>query len=286
MIGTTVSTDAIFIALTSLPTRRPSTAPGREGRELRKFFLSSQSSLSSQSLQANGSYAPPLLNDVVELDRRNSVNPQGAGLGRMPRKDRSHTPDYALALSIRHPIKYEALVVLQEGEYSSREIADLIGFDIKTVDGHVKELLKAGCIELAGYKQEGRRAAVYRAVVPSEIPDEVARTMTAEERHDISGAVAQAILAEIMSGYRNGKLDEDPVTLWWDARHLDSIGQSKMHALFRSTRELAKEIVVESTLRMAESGKTGQMTFFGLLNFERGRSGRPKGGSLETGDSE
>lgn len=215
------------------------------------------------------------------------MNPQTLELGRKPIDRRSHQPDYALSLAVRHPIKYEALVALQEGEYSAGEVADLIGHDVKVVDAHIKELFKAGCIELAGYRQQGRQAAIYRAIVPTEVSDEVARTMSPEERHDLSGAIAQAILAEIMSGYRNGKLDEDPVFLWWDAQRLDTSGQLAMHALFRFTQRQAEKIVGDSMNRMAESGESGQVTFFGLLGFKRGRPGRPMGGGcLKTGNSE
>lgn len=214
------------------------------------------------------------------------MNPKRAELGRKPINQRSHQPDYALSLAVRHPTKYEALVVLHEGEHTAKEVADLIGLDVKHVDGHIKELFKAGNIELAGYRQEGRQAAIYRAIVPSEVSDEVARTMSPEERHDLSGAVAQDVLVETMSGYRNGKLDEDPVFLWWDAQPLDTLGKLKMHALFCSTQKQAAEIVGDTMNRMAESGESGQMTFFGLLNFERGRPGKPRGSYLLTGKPE
>lgn len=211
----------------------------------------------------------------------------GAEIGRKPLKERTKLPDDALSASVRHWIKVEALAIFHEGEFSAGEVAILIGEDVKNVRNHIRELYDSGSIELAGYKNVGGYVrAVYRAIQLPVIKDEDASKMTVEDRHDVSGAISQGILAETICSYRNGKLDVDPVCLLWDAPHLDAQGEQEMHALLLSTWAEAQEIHGKSVNRMARSGESGQTSVIGLLGFERGRPGRPKGGYFKTGKSD
>lgn len=215
------------------------------------------------------------------------MNQAPAEVGRKPLKKRTKQPDEALPYSVKHWIKVEALAIFHEGEFSAGEIAEMIDEDVKNVRNHIVDLYESGSIELAGYKMVGNhRKPVYRAVVLPVISDDVACEMSAEERHDVSGAITQGILAETVSSYRNGKLDVDPVCLLWDAPNLDAQGEGEMHAhLIASWRE-AQEIHAKAANRMAESGEVGQTTFVGLLGFGRGRPGRPEGGYFKTGKNE
>ncbi len=209
---------------------------------------------------------------------------QQAAVGRKPLKERSRGLDEAVGFPVKHWIKVEALACFHEGDYSVSEVASMIGQDVKNVRNHVVELFDAGCIELAGFKKVGNHSvAVYRAVVLAEIPDEVAETMTVEERHDVSGCITQGIMAETVSAYRNGKLDEDPVCLLWGAPTLDALGQVEMHELLLDTWARAQKVHGRAANRLAKSGEIGRTSVVGLLGFERGRAGRPKGGYFELG---
>lgn len=216
-----------------------------------------------------------------------ALNQAAPKVGRKPLKERTKRPEDALPHSVNHWIRVEALAIFHEGEFSAGEVAEMIGEDVKNVRNHIKDLYDCGCIELAGHKMVGNhRKPVYRAVVLPVISDKVARRMSVEERHDVSGAITQGILAETVSSYRNGKLDVDPVCLMWDAPNLDAEGEREMHEhLVASWRE-AQEIHARAANRMAKSGEVGQTTFVGLLGFGRGRSGRPEGGYFRTGKDE
>ena len=211
-----------------------------------------------------------------------------AEFGRKPIKERTKLPDDALPRSVMHWIKVESLAILNEGEFSAGEIAIMLGEDVKNVRNHLRELYEAGSIELAGSKNVGGYVrAIYRAIELPVIEDEEAARMTVEERHDVSGAITQGMLAETVSAYRNGKLDEDPVCLMWDAPILDDLGERRMHDLFLDTWAQAQEIEADSINRLVESGETGRINVVGLLAFERGRTGRPvKGGYFKTGKNE
>ncbi len=202
-------------------------------------------------------------------------------VGRIPSKERSRDPDEAARFGVKHWIKVEVVALLHEGDFSVGEIALLIGEDLPRVRNHVQELYEAGNIEVAGFKQVGNhKVAVYRAIALAEISDEEAKTMTVEERHDVSGCITQGILAETVSAHRNGKLDEDPVCLLWGAQALDHQGELERHQLLLDTWEKAKRISVRNAHRLAKSGEVGRTNVIGLLGFERGRPGRPKEGYL------
>ena len=130
------------------------------------------------------------------------------------------------------------------------------------------------------------RKPVYRAIVLPVISDEVAHKMSVEERHDVSGAITQGILTETVSSYRNGKLDEDPVCLMWDAPNLDGLGEREMHQHLIASWRKAQRINAKSANRMAKSGEVGQTTFIGFLGFARGRPGRPEGGYFGAGKND
>jgi DNA-binding transcriptional ArsR family regulator len=215
------------------------------------------------------------------------VSQRGAEVGRKPLKERTKLPDDALPGSVRHWIKVEALAIFHEGEFSAGEVAIMIGEDVKNVRNHIRELYEAGCIELAGYKKVGSYVrAVYRAIVSPEISDEAAKEMTVEERHDVSGAITQGILAETVCSYRNGKLDVDPVCLLWDAPYFDSRGEQEAHELLLDAYGQVKTIHGKSVNRMSKSGETGTTSVIALLAFERGRPGRPTGGYFKTGKND
>jgi len=213
---------------------------------------------------------------------------QGAvEIGRKPIKERTKLPDEALPSSVRHWIKVEALAIFHEGEFSAGEVAIMIGEDVKNVRNHIRELYDACCIELAGYKEVGGYVrAVFRAIEAPEISDEAAKEMTVEERHDVSGAITQGILAETVSSYRNGKLDVDPVCLLWDAPYFDSLGEQEAHEVMLDAYGKVKKIHGKSVNRMSKSGETGTTSVVALLAFERGRPGRPQGGYFKTGKND
>ncbi len=211
-----------------------------------------------------------------------------AEVGRKPIQERTKLPDDALPRSVMHWIKVEALAILNEGEFSAGEIAIMLGEDVKNVRNDLNELYEAGSLELAGSRNVGGYVrAIYRAIELPVIDDEEAHKMTVEERHDVSGAITKGMLAETVSAYRNGKLDEDPVCLMWDAPILDGLGEQRMHDLFLDTWAKAQEIEADSINRLVESDETGRVNVVGLLAFERGRTGRPvKGGYFKTGKND
>jgi hypothetical protein len=209
-------------------------------------------------------------------------------VGRKPLRRRSRRPVDAITHAVNHWIRVEALAIFHEGEFSAGEVADMIGEDVKLVTGHVHDLYNSGCIEFAGYKTIGNvKKAVYRAIVLPEVTPEAYRAMSIDDRHDLTGAVTQGILAEAVSAYQARRMDTDEeLYLVWTAPTLDAQGEREMHDNLAACFERAKKIHGKAANRMAESGEAGVTKVVGFLSFRRGRGGRPAGGYVKTGKNE
>jgi hypothetical protein len=201
--------------------------------------------------------------------------------GRVPVKSRKRLGDVAVAFSINHWIRVEALAILQGKPRTATEVAKEIGEeDVRKVWGHLRSLYNSGCIEIAGYKEERNyKKPLYRAIVLPVISDEVYLAMSLEERQDVSGVLIQGILTESLSSYRNGKMAGDEIPcLIWEPYNLDAQGQEEMHAHMISAWKRAQEIAADSLNRMEKSEEAGVTTIAAFIRFERGRPGRPDGG--------
>lgn len=208
------------------------------------------------------------------------MDQQALQVGRKPRKERTRLPEDALTHSVNHWIRVEAFAILHEGEFTTKEVAEKIGEDVKYVSGHMKDLFESGCIERAGFKVVGGRiSAVYRAVILPAVDREEYKAMSIEDRHDLTGAVIQSIHAESVSSYRNKKMDTDEnLCLIWEPMALDALGKQELLEHQIASWQKAKEIGNRSASRMTKSGESGTYSIVAFLGFERGRSGTPLGG--------
>ncbi len=190
----------------------------------------------------------------------------------MPLRKRKWRAEDALPHSVNHWIRVETLAILNEGEFSTGEIAKMIDEDVKNVRPHVVDLYGSGCIEFSEHKMVGgSMRPVYRALMLPVVYDDTYRRMTLEERHDLNSAVVQGIFAETMSSFRTGHMNEDEdLCLLWDALTLDPDGKKEILALLAATWEGAQAIHGRAANRLAKSGKAGETTFVGLQGFKRG----------------
>jgi len=198
-------------------------------------------------------------------------------LGRKPREERIRSPEAALTHSVNHWIRVEAFVILHEGEFTKKEVAEKIGEDVKYVSGHMDDLFESGCIERSGYKiVNGRMSVLYRGVTSPLIDKDAFREMSLEERHDLIGVVIQSLHAESVSSYRNGKMDTDEnMCLIWRPMHLDCKGREELLARQMAFYGETHNVENRSARRMVKTGEKGSYLIVAFLGFERGREGRP-----------
>lgn len=205
--------------------------------------------------------------------------------GRRPAAERSRLPEDAPPFAVDYYLRLGVVAALHEGNFSPTDIAEIIGGDVKNIANHLRDLYDAGCIEFVGYEGEGNlRKAVYRAIERPFVSDEEYEAMSFEQRRDLNGAALQWIMAECLSSYRSGKMNEDnDLCLISDEPNLDAEGKAELRELLNAcwsgepegTLEVVKgvqEIACRATNRIAESDETGTKVVVVLMAFERGRS--------------
>jgi DNA-binding transcriptional ArsR family regulator len=188
--------------------------------------------------------------------------------------------DELVVFVVQHPIRVDALQILNEREASAVEIARLIGEDMKKVGNHVKALAEHGCIELVRTeKKRGAEEHFYRASLRPYIGDSEWAQLTPQARHEISALMFQAIVAEALAAFRTGKFDSRlDRHVSWQPLKLDEQGWGELMQELNESLERIEAIRVAAEERLAESGENGFQAIAAALAFERGlidRSDRP-----------
>ena len=145
---------------------------------------------------------------------------------------------------------------------------------LSTVTHHVGELLKAGSIEVARTeKVRSVNQNFYRVGGSVLLSDEEMEAMSEEARQEISMMVLQALTAEALAAFWNGKLTSDPrVCLLWSWFNVDRRGREEIAAEQARSWERICAIRDESDTRRAESGEDAVSVLVSALGFERCRT--------------
>lgn len=184
--------------------------------------------------------------------------------------------DDLVVFVVQHPIRVDALQILNEREASAPEIARLIGEDLKTVGNHIKTLADLGCIELVRTeKKRGAQEHFYVASLKPHIGDEEWGRLSPQARHEISALMFQAIVAEALAAFRNGKFDSRLNRhVSWQPLKLDEEGWEELMQELKESLERIEGIKTRAEERLIESGEKGFQAIAAALGFERGVVGR------------
>jgi DNA-binding transcriptional ArsR family regulator len=194
-------------------------------------------------------------------------------------KERARGIEESVSYGVGHRIRIEVLCLLNEATYSASELARRTNCPLTTITHHIKELLNAGCIELA--RTEKVRNAdqhFYRAITMPMISDEEARVLPAEVKQEYAAAILQGAMAEGLDALWAGKLSTDPnVRMMWRWFTLDAEGRQELADEQRESWERIMEIEARSTHRRIKSGEEAKTMIAVTLGFERNR---PVGASV------
>jgi DNA-binding transcriptional ArsR family regulator len=187
---------------------------------------------------------------------------------------RGKSIEEVVGYAVAHRIRVYVLTILNEGTYTSDQIARIIGEPLNKVSHHVRELLDAGSIELA--KIEKARNAdqhYYRAVEMPFYSDEEMEAMTPAQRQVTYGLIVQCMTAETMAALWAGKMQSDPRTwLAWRWFNVDGQGRQDIADEQQRSWDRMQEIEAEATNRRAESGEDAVSIIVGGMGFERERT--------------
>lgn len=189
------------------------------------------------------------------------------------RPERKRSVEEAASYAVGHRIRIEILGLLNEGTFSPSELAKLMGRPITTIGHHIKELLDAGCIELAKIdKVRNADQHFYRAIKLPLISDEEAEALPPEVKQEYAAVILQAIMAEGLGALWAGKMSNDPnVRMMWRWFNLDDQGRRELADEQRESWERIVEIEARATSRRAESGEESTPMIVTMMGFERSR---------------
>jgi DNA-binding transcriptional ArsR family regulator len=186
--------------------------------------------------------------------------------------------DELVVFVIQHPIRVDALQILNEREASAAQIARLIGEDMKKVGNHVKALADHGCIELVRVKRtRGAEEHLYRASLRPCIGDDEWAQLPHQARREISALVFQAIVAEALAAFRAGSFDSRlDRHLSWQPMKLDEQGWQELMQELKESLERVQDIAARADERLCTTGEEGFPAIAAALGIERGMAGRSR----------
>lgn len=178
----------------------------------------------------------------------------------------------AVQYALSHDIRLEILVVLNEGSFTTSEVAELTGIELKKVSNHLQRMLEDGSIEVAD-KQDRRGTMVYwyRAVELPEFTKEEAEAMPKMQLQMIAGVVSQSQTAELMAALNKGTLASARTILSWDMYDVDEQGRRDIEEDTAEYLERVRERQCESLNRVAVSKEETTSLIVSVSAFKRAR---------------
>jgi DNA-binding transcriptional ArsR family regulator len=167
--------------------------------------------------------------------------------------------DQQLIKALAHPVRAQALSILNERVASPNEIAKELDQGVGHVSYHINVLKQCECIELVG--TEPRRGAVehyYRATTRIFLDDEDWRRLPASVRPGMSATLIQNVVDDAGGALTAGTFDaRDDRHLAWTKMILDEKGWAELNEAFGETLDRVLEIQTSAAARLQEAGETG-----------------------------
>jgi DNA-binding transcriptional ArsR family regulator len=194
-------------------------------------------------------------------------------------------PDTRVIKAIGHPLRWQMLEALNEGEASPAQLARRFGEPVNLVAYHMGILLKAGGVELV--RTEPRRGSTehyYRAIMRPFFGDREWARLPAETRRAVLETEIKRVVRDVRAAAAGSGLDHPKVHVSWTPLELDREGMDEVASLLVGVLDELVQIQARATGRKAERGDKRKPESFStevaMLHFERvgRRTGRrPRG---------
>ena len=194
-------------------------------------------------------------------------------------------PDTRVIKAIGHPLRWQMLEALNEGEASPAQLARRFGEPVNLVAYHMGILLKAGGVELV--RTEPRRGSTehyYRAIMRPFFGDREWARLPAETRRAVLETEIKRVVRDVRAAAAGSGLDHPKVHVSWTPLELDREGMDEVATLLVGVLDELVQIQARANGRKAERGDKRKLDSFStevaMLHFERvsRRAGRrPRG---------
>lgn len=175
--------------------------------------------------------------------------------------------DQVLIKALSHPVRANALTILNQRVASPKEIAGELREEVGKVSYHVKELRNLGCVKLVDTAQRrGATEHYYRGAAQAYLDDSFWATLSTAVRNGISvtglKVLIEAAREAVEAGTFDARTDRHLSCLTFS---LDGEGWEEAKDLLNETLDRLVEIGARSESR--EAGERIRASF-GLLGFE------------------
>jgi DNA-binding transcriptional ArsR family regulator len=173
--------------------------------------------------------------------------------------------------AVSHRTRSQILSVLDQGIYTSAELADITGEPLNRIGNHIRELLDAGSIEIADtMRRRNTQQHYYRAVRTPFFSEREAEAMTWQERQVNAGLIIQGLVAEMMAALWAGEMFDEPRDwVTWGPLNLDAEGRQELFEEQEESWKRLEAIKARAANRVAESGENTVPYIVSVLGFER-----------------
>jgi DNA-binding transcriptional ArsR family regulator len=190
-------------------------------------------------------------------------------------------PDTRVIKAIGHPLRWQMLEALNEGEASPAQLARRFGEPVNLVAYHMGILLKAGGVELV--RTEPRRGSTehyYRAIMRPFFGDREWARLPAETRRAVLETEVKRVVRDVRAAAAGSGLDHPKVHVSWTPLELDREGMDEVATLLVGVLDELVQIQARANGRKAERDDKKKAESFStevaMLHFERAgrRTGR------------
>jgi DNA-binding transcriptional ArsR family regulator len=178
--------------------------------------------------------------------------------------------DPRLVKAMGHPVRNDALSILNERIASPNEISKELGESVGHVSYHIKVLKECECIELVDTApRRGAMEHYYRATSRAFLTDDEWSRLPKSIRPGMSASLLQTVMTDASEALQSGSLDRrEDRHMSWTPMIVDELGWQGIADSLAGALERVMEIQSESAERLAKVDEEGVPVTVTMLAFE------------------
>jgi DNA-binding transcriptional ArsR family regulator len=178
--------------------------------------------------------------------------------------------DPRLVKAMGHPVRNDALSILNERVASPNEISKELGESVGHVSYHIKVLKECDCIELVDTApRRGAMEHYYRATSRAFLTDEEWARLPDSIRPGMSASLLRTMVNDATEALKSGSLDRrDDRHMSWTPMIVDGQGWEDTTKALEEMLERVFEVQAESADRLAKANEEGVPMTVAMLAFE------------------
>jgi len=178
--------------------------------------------------------------------------------------------DPRIVRAMGHPVRNDALSILNERVASPNEISKELGESVGHVSYHIKVLKECDCIELVDTApRRGAMEHYYRATSRAFMTAEEWSRLPKSIRPGMSASLLQTMVTDATEALKSGSLDRrDDRHMSWTPMIVDEQGWEDAARSLEEALERVFEIQAESADRLANADEEGVPVTVAMLAFE------------------